>query len=197
MAMKRIQFYFDFLSPYSYLAFTQINQVAARTGATVDFIPISVLALMKRVGNQPTTVMCDAKLAYAFQDLARWATDYGVPLNPNPNLSSIDVMPLLLGAQAAKHRGQMEPYMAAVFRGYWVDASAFEDQQVLLSMLVEAGIPEAATLLAESQGLPSELEQNLTEAVEAGVFGVPSFVADGQLFFGNDRLHFLEREIGR
>lgn len=192
--MPQIRFYFDFLSPYSYLASTQLAGVAARTGQTIDYRPINVLQLMERVGNQPTTVLCEAKLHYAFQDLARWAEDYKVPLNPNPHLRTIDVNPLLRGALAAKHTGHVETFIAAVFKGYWIDASSFDSREVLLGMLLDAGISYAGELLEHSDSLQPELDSNIDAAIEDGVFGVPSFVARDRLYFGNDRLHFLERE---
>ena len=193
--MPQIRFYFDFLSPYSYLASTQLVGLAQRTGTTIDFRPINVLQLMERVGNQPTTVLCEAKLRYAFQDLARWAGDYDVPLNPNPHLRTIDVNPLLRGALAASHAGCVDTYIATVFKGYWVDALAFDSREVLLDILLNANIPNADELLEHSDSLQPELDCNIDAAIEDGVFGVPSFVSRDRLYFGNDRLHFLEREF--
>ena len=192
--MRQIRFYFDFLSPYSYLASTQLVSLAQRTGTTIDYRPINVLQLMERVGNQPTTVLCEAKLRYAFQDLARWAGDYNVPLNPNPHLRTIDVNPLLRGALAARHADCAETYIATVFKGYWIDASSFDNREELLDMLLNANIPNAGELLEHGDSLQPELDRNIDAAIEDGVFGVPSFVSRDRLYFGNDRLHFLERE---
>ena len=97
---QTIEFYFDFRSPYSYLAHTQLPALAARFGALVTYKPIDVLEVMARVGNSPTTVLCAAKARYAQADLARWAQAYGVPLQPNPHNRAIAPRPLLLGAMA-------------------------------------------------------------------------------------------------
>ncbi|MEM8563049.1 MAG: DsbA family protein, partial [Pseudomonadota bacterium] len=158
-------------------------------------LPIAVLRLREKVGNQPTTVLCDAKLSYALQDLGRWAEKYQVPITPNPHLKTIDVTPLLLGAIAADDAGLAETYIEAVFKAYWVDQAAFADLAELQSILENAGITDARKLLELSSGLEDRLDANIASAVADGVFGVPSFVCDAGLFFGNDRLEFLEQGL--
>ena len=138
-----INFYYDFLSPYSYLASTRLAAIAERHDCEIEYTPIHVLRLMEKVGNQPTTVLCDAKLTYAFQDLARWSEQYQVPITPNPHLKSIDVTPLLLGAIAAGDTGVIREYTAAVFQACWVKQAAFKDAGELLAILEDAGIDDA------------------------------------------------------
>ncbi|HBM87012.1 MAG TPA: hypothetical protein DD437_00550 [Rhodobiaceae bacterium] len=84
---KSIQFFFDFVSPYSYLAMTQLPPLAERTGATIDYRPINVIALQKKVSNRPTTVECPAKGRYAMADLARWAKKIRGPVRAQSSLS--------------------------------------------------------------------------------------------------------------
>lgn len=192
---KSIKFYYDFLSPYSYLASTQLPSIAEQLGYEISYKPIHVLKLMEQVGNQPTTVLCEAKLNYAFQDLARWAKEYQVPLAPNPHLKSIDVTPLLLGALAAEDAGLIRQYTSAVFEAYWVKQAAFKDSSELLAILEAADIPNASAMLQAGNELGDRLDANIGEAVSDGVFGVPSFICDEKLYFGNDRLTFLEKEL--
>ncbi len=192
---KRIRFYFDFLSPYSYLASTQLPGLAARVGVHIEYKPVHVLQLMEKVGNEPTTILCQAKLAYAFQDLARWSATYNVPITPNPHLEKIDVTPLLLGAIAADDAGVIEAYTNAVFSAYWTQQAEFRDRAELLAILTEAAVPAPEKILEDSKSLADRLEANISQAVNDGVFGVPSFVSNGSLFFGNDRLEFLESDL--
>ena len=192
---RNIKFYYDFLSPYSYLASTQLPEIAGRHDCEIEYTPIHVLRLMEKVGNQPTTMLCETKLAYAFQDLVRWSEEYQVPITPNPHLSSIDVTPLLLGAIAASDAGVIREYTAAVFEGYWVKQAAFKDSDELLAIVEGAGIPDARGILESSAGLEARLEANIASAEQDGVFGVPSFVCDAGLYFGNDRLDFLEKGL--
>lgn len=192
---RTIKFYYDFLSPYSYLASLQLPAIAQRHDCTIEYMPISVLRLMEKVGNQPTTILCEAKLSYALQDLGRWAQKYQVAITPNPHLNTIDVEPLLLGAIAADDARLTEAYNKAVFEAYWVEQAAFRDLSELKSILENAKFPGAQELLELSSGLEDRLDANIASAVADGVFGVPSFVCNAGLFFGNDRLEFLEQEL--
>jgi 2-hydroxychromene-2-carboxylate isomerase len=84
--MADVDFFFDFISPYTYLARTQLDGIAARTGARFKMWPMHLLNLMKIVGNTPTTVVCKNKRRYAGQDIARWCARYQVPFKANPHL---------------------------------------------------------------------------------------------------------------
>jgi 2-hydroxychromene-2-carboxylate isomerase len=101
---KIVTFYYDYFSPYSYLALTQLPRLLDRCGARVEYAPIHVLTLMGVVGNRPTTIECKAKGVYARADLQRWARMYGVPFAANPNMRGIDGRRLLDGAAAAAAR---------------------------------------------------------------------------------------------
>ena len=192
---KCIDFYYDFLSPYAYLAFSQLPSFARRTGAEVIFKPVEVLKVMARVGNSPTTILCAPKGRYAVADLARWASAYGIPLNRNPHHRSIAARPLLLGAVAAAKQGRIEAYSRAVFDGVWVKQAAFADDTEMLDVLRQSGFEDADAVLAGRSEAGAELDALVDEAVSAGVFGVPSFTIAGKLFFGNDRLNFLEQAL--
>ncbi len=192
-----IDFYYDFLSPYSYLALTQLAELASRSGAKIVYKPIEVLKVMARVGNSPTTVQCAAKGKYAIIDLARWAKIYDVPLVRNPHHRSIDGRPLLLGAVAAGRRGQAAAYTRAIFEGVWIRQSGFADDAETLDMLLQGGFEGGEAVLAARNDAQAELDSLIDEAVETGVFGVPSFKVGDSLFFGNDRLDFLAQELNR
>ena len=86
----KLEFYFDFVSPYSYLANTQIGRLADRVGVDIVYRPVALLELMKLVGNRPTTVECKNKQKYAGADIRRWAAKYGVRMQPNPHFAAID-----------------------------------------------------------------------------------------------------------
>ncbi|HEX5380339.1 MAG TPA: DsbA family protein, partial [Phenylobacterium sp.] len=88
--MPKLEFHFDFLSPYTYLASTQISALAQRTGSSVTYTPFRILELMKLVGNRPTTMESANKYRYANGDLGRWAARYQTPVNPHPNLRQFD-----------------------------------------------------------------------------------------------------------
>ncbi len=100
--MADVDFFFDFISPYTYLARTQLDGIAARTGARFRMWPMHLLNLMKIVGNTPTSVVCRNKRKYAVQDIGRWCARYQVPVELNPHLMKGDHSLTLKGALVAQ-----------------------------------------------------------------------------------------------
>ena len=194
--MPDVDFFFDFISPYSYLAQTQLTELAARTGARFKLWPMHLLTLMNIVGNTPTTVLCKNKNTYAGQDIARWSARYGVPFTFNPYLRGADHTLTLRGALAAHDLNQDEQYVRAMFAAFWRDAVHVSDKTALVRHLKAAGL-DGSTILtqAENPEYAQRLESNTQVAANRGVFGSPSFIVGEDLFFGNDRLDFLEAEL--
>jgi 2-hydroxychromene-2-carboxylate isomerase len=192
---REITFYFDFMSPYSYLASTQLAGLSGRTGASVEFTPISVLAVMKLTDNSPTTIISKAKGAYAMADIGRWAQRYGVAVGRDRAQRQVDGARLLAAAAIAGEHGQIERYAHAVYGAVWGDGPAITDDTVLASVLRHAGVADIEAILAERERGAAIVAANVEAAAAAGVFGAPSFLTDGQLFFGNDRLNFLEAAL--
>ena len=192
---RTVQFYFDYVSPYSYLAATRVEALAERTGATIDYRPIHVGTLMARVGNRLTTIECAAKRNYAMGDLARWAKRLQVPVKMNPLFGKLDTRSLLTATIAAKELGYGKAAAKALFAGMWLEQSDFAGDETLIALLERYAVPDAAAIVA----LGKERRDALTALIDAaeadGAFGVPSFVYAGQLFFGNDRMMFLEEAL--
>ena len=192
---RTIRFYYDFVSPYSYLALSQLGELAARHEATIEFTPISVLAVMKLTDNSPTTIICKAKGAYAMADIGRWARRYGVPVGRDRAQRQVDDARLLAAAAIAGELGQGEPYARAVFGAVWGEGPAITDDGVLAGVLRAGGVSHVEAILADRERGAAMIEANVAAAAEAGIFGVPSFTLDGELYFGNDRLNFLEEAL--
>jgi 2-hydroxychromene-2-carboxylate isomerase len=192
---RAITFYFDFMSPYSYLASTQLPDLARRAGAEIVYTPISVLAVMKLVDNSPTTIISKVKGAYAMADIGRWARKYGVPVGTDRAQRQVDSAALLAGAAAAAEVGEIAHYTDAVFGAVWGEGPRIADDTVLADVLRKGGVANVEAILAGREQGAEQVEANVKAAAEAGVFGAPSFVTGGQLFFGNDRLMFLEEAL--
>jgi 2-hydroxychromene-2-carboxylate isomerase len=193
--MADVDFFFDFISPYTYLARTQLDGIAARTGARFRIWPMHLLNLMKIVGNTPTTVICSNKRKYAGQDIGRWCARYQVPFKGNPHLRG-DHSLTLRGALAAQEMNLEEQYNRAVFSAFWTDAVNVTDGAELLRYLEAAGLDGSAILKkAEEPEYAKRLEANTQLAAERGVFGSPTFIVGDDIFFGNDRLEFLEAQL--
>jgi 2-hydroxychromene-2-carboxylate isomerase len=189
---SQIEFCFDFASPYSYLAATQLPSLTAATGAEIVYRPFRLLELMKIVGNRPTTIECKNKGQYASADIGRWAARYKVPFQRNPNRRSFDYAALGHGALVAIDQGRGADYVEAVYRAIWTGDQNLADTTVLAALLDQAGF-DGALLLEEAAGAEyvARLDRDTSEAAERGVFGSPTFFVREQMFFGNDRIDFV------
>src|SRR6266702_4599147 len=190
---RQIEFYFDFGSPYSYLAQSQLKKLAADTQATIVYMPVNVLDLMKATGNTPTTLECKAKRRYAKSDLQRWVKKYGVGWEPNQNFRHIDLNFLLRGAIAAIKRGVGDDLVSKVFNGLYAQVLDLGDVEILRDFLKKNDLPADRIIeLMAQQLIFDELKARNKAAEDAGLFGTPTFRIGEELYFGNDRLPFVE-----
>jgi len=189
---RSIDFYFDFPSPYAYLAHTQLPRIAAEHGATIVYHPFRILELMKIVGNRPTTIECKNKGKYAGADLQRWVKRYKVELSRNPHSKSFDFAELDRGALVAIEDGRGAEYVTAVFAAIWGKPEDLSQRSVLIDVLERAGF-DAQLLLkrASADAMIAQLEAETKAAAERGVFGAPTMFVGDQMYFGNDRFDFV------
>ncbi|HEU4430929.1 MAG TPA: 2-hydroxychromene-2-carboxylate isomerase [Myxococcota bacterium] len=189
---RAIEFHFDFVSPYSYLANTQLPALAWEHGAEIVYKPFQILELMKLVGNRPTTIECQNKRRYAGADLGRWAKKYGVGVRQNPHLRKVDAAQLLRGALIAADDGRAAPYVSAVFGELWNGERDLGQTTEVIAALNRAGFDGVKLLeRAASYDVVARLDEATKAAAERGLFGSPSFIVGSELFFGNDRLDFV------
>ena len=192
-----LDFYFDYRSPFSYLANTQIRTMKAST----KYLPVDVLAVMKRVSNQPSTA-CPPKARYAMVDAQRWAEHYGVPFVPNFGLLTAMAKGQVCGdlfsraGLAAQKQDVFENVHDALFAAVWAgtdDLVTAEGREAF----AKAHAPQAPDLwsLAESQGVLDEINAQSDAAAERGVFGVPAMFVGAEMFFGNDRLELARSRL--
>lgn len=194
MKNPTVEFLFDVGSPTSYLAYHQLPKVAQRTGATIVWTPVALGALLRSSGNiSPAEV--SAKATWMFGDLERWARHYGMRFQLNPHFP-LNTLLLMRGAVACQETGELEPYLDAVFDGIWVDGRNLSEPAELGEVLDRAGLDfERIKSAALSEPVKARLKANTERAVERGVFGCPSFFVGKHLFFGQDRLHFVEESL--
>jgi 2-hydroxychromene-2-carboxylate isomerase len=194
--MRTLEFWFDYGSPASYLAYTQVPLIARRTGAEVVYRPMLLGGVFKATGNH-SPVDIKPKGVWMMADLPRFAKRYGVPYARNPNFP-INTLNLMRGAIAAGNEGRLVPYSDAMFRAMWVDQRNMEDPIVIGTVLRDAGFDPPAMMAAiGTADVKDRLRANTEEAVARGVFGAPTCFVGREMFFGQDRLDFVEEELRR
>lgn len=191
---KQVEFYFDVGSPASYLAWTQIARLAERHGAEVVYQPMLLGGVFKATGNaSPASV--PAKGRYTRIDFERFARRYQVPFAQNP-FFPINTMQLMRGAVALLDGDQFQPYVDAVFRAIWVEGQNMGDPDVVARVLGGQGFDVAGLLQQVNDPAVKERLRQITErAIERGVFGAPTFFVGDEMFFGQDRLDFVEAAL--
>ena len=197
MTAKTLEFFFDFGSPTTYLAHTQLPRIAAAAGATLVYRPMLLGGVFKATGNA-SPVSVPAKGRWMGDDIARWAKRLGVPFAFNPHFP-INTLSLMRGAAGLQLR-QPEAfgrYADAVFQAMWVTPRPLGDAAELAAVLSDAGFDPAAfmALVADAE-VKAKLVANTEEAVARGVFGAPTCFVGEAMFFGQDRLDFVREALG-
>lgn len=194
--MRRLEFFFDYGSPYSYLANSRLPGLAERTGAELHYRPMLLGGVFKATDNRsPALEPCEAKRSYGSLELRRWIAYLGVPFSGNPHFP-INTLLLMRTAVAAQRAGVFEPFHRAIYPAFWADGENLGEPEVVARVVEKAGLDARALL--EAGGDPevkAELRATTEEAVARGVFGAPTFFVEDEMFFGNDRLDFVERAL--
>jgi 2-hydroxychromene-2-carboxylate isomerase len=189
---KTVEFFFDFGSPTTYLAWTQLPAICAATGAALRYRPMLLGGVFQATGNaSPVTV--PAKGRYMLDDLQRYARRYGVPMQFNPHFP-INTLVMMRGATGLQLRepARFDAYLSSIFRAMWVDARNMGDSVTAAQVLTEAGFdPQALLSLTAEQAVKDALKSNTEEAVRRGAFGAPTMFVGEIMFFGQDRLDFV------
>ena len=191
---KSVEFLFDFGSPTSYLAYKQLPKIAARHGARIVWTPILLGGVFKATGNSsPVTVPLKAR--YMNSDLARFAKRYGVVLNFNTHFP-VNTLPIMRGAIAYQSTPRFDLYVNAMFDAMWAHPRNLNDPGETAHVLKDIGIdPDDFLARIERPDVKEKLKANTEGAVARGVFGAPTFFVEGEMFFGQDRLDFVEERL--
>ena len=194
---KTVEFYFDFGSPYSYLAYKVLPGIAAAHGAQIVWRPMLLGGVFKATGNY-SPVEIPAKGNWLHQDLQRWAARYGAAFRQNPHFP-INTLVLMRGAAGMQMRGpDFLKYVDTVFHAMWEEPRNLGEQQELAAVLQQAGFDANAFLsLVNDAAVKEQLKKNTEEAVARGVFGAPTFFVGDEMFWGQDRLDFVAEALAK
>jgi 2-hydroxychromene-2-carboxylate isomerase len=191
--MQQIEFFYDFRSPYSYMAYTQLREIPVE----IALRPMQILKVMEMVGNVPTTITCAAKGRYARADLARWAQRYGIALNPS-DMRTNDGDACSRAVLAAGSPAEAGAITFALYRACWSEGKSLATTDDILAVIAAAGIgPAAIAARIDAPDVIAQLAANTDEAAARGVFGSPTIFVGEAMFFGNDRLDFVRQELAR
>jgi 2-hydroxychromene-2-carboxylate isomerase len=194
--MNEVEIWFDVVCPYAYLASTQIDAVAARAGARVRWEPMLLGGVFRAInaGDDPNRTMSEAKRLHTARDLERWSEHFSVPLRRPPNHPRRTV--LAMRAICATREEERVRAIHALFAAYWARGEDVSEVAVVRAALISAGLDGAALVTrADEDAVKEDLRARTQRAVEKGIFGVPTMFVRGEMFWGQDRLDWVERAL--
>ena len=191
--MKVVDYFFSPVSPWTYLGHARFAEIARRHGASIHAKPVDYGVIFPVSGGLPLGKRAPQRQAYRLVELARWRDHLGLPLTVQPKYFPADgsqAAYLIAGVAEGKRMAAAEDVLAAV----WVRDENIADPKTLSVIAARHGIPEIGPLLEAGKKIYAA---NTQEALELNVFGAPTYVYRGELFWGQDRLDFLERALAR
>jgi 2-hydroxychromene-2-carboxylate isomerase len=201
VSAPEVDFFFGIGSRYSYLAATQIDRLAAETGARVNWFPVSSATLMERRGQNPFAgPPPSGQYDWGFRrrDAEAWADYYGVPFRDPIGRIELDGSLYARACVAAGRMGALESYSMALFGAVFVDDLNRVDREQCIARAAPVGLErEAFAHCLDDDATAALVESILRRALDAGVFGVPTFIVNGALFWGNDRLVLVRHALRR
>jgi 2-hydroxychromene-2-carboxylate isomerase len=193
---KTVEFYFDFGSPASYLAWTQLPGIAAACDAVLVYRPV-LLGGIHKATNNASPAAIPAKGAWMQVDLARFARRYGVQFAYNPSFP-INTLMLMRGATGAQMRDEslFLRYLDVAFRAMWAAPRNMGDLPTVRAVFEEAGFDSSFLFqLIDDPAVKEKLKRDTEAAVARGLFGAPTMFVGDEMFFGQDRLDFVREAL--
>lgn len=193
---RSIDFAFTLLSPWTYLGFDRFHAIARAHGARIRYRPVNLGEVFKETGGLPLAQRAPARQRYRLMELQRWRAARGLPLVISPkgfpcNIALADKTALAITEAGASP----EEFCRKVLRGIWVENRQMDDEGELRAALAAAGNSPDILEAAKSEATASIYAANRDWAIANGVFGAPSFVVDGEIFWGQDRLEHLDEML--
>lgn len=195
---KKLEFFYDCSSPWTYLAFSKIEEVARRHNADLIWRPILVGGVFNAVNPSVYETRerpVKPKARYYAKDLQDWAHLYGLKIG-QPTVFPVNSVKAMRGAFVAHEHGKISPYSRCVFEQYWGENRDVSKDEVLRDIVKLVGLDEKEYFTKiGSQEYKDKLKRNTDELIERGGFGSPTMFVDGDMFFGNDRLILVEHAL--
>ncbi|MCC6763201.1 MAG: 2-hydroxychromene-2-carboxylate isomerase [Deltaproteobacteria bacterium] len=199
--MARVEFFYDYSSPWTYLAFTRIEALCRRAGAELVWRPMLVGGIFNTVNPsvyEQRAHPVPAKARYMAKDLLDWARLYDLDLTFPPTVFPVNSVKALRGALVALEHDRIGPYSARVFQAYFGEDRDISQEAVLRPIVTAVGLDADAFFAAiATPAYKDRIRANTDECVQRGGFGSPTMFVGDDMYFGNDRLGLLEAALAR
>ncbi|SFG24778.1 2-hydroxychromene-2-carboxylate isomerase [Neptunomonas qingdaonensis] len=194
---KKIEYYFVLNSPWSYFSGARLGQIAKQKNADIDLKPVLLSELFPRTGGQPLKQRSQQRQAYRLAELKRWSSRLALPIHLEPTYFPVDeslAVRTVIAAIQSQHDAL--ELVIALGAALWRDNLNLADEQVIADVLIKLQLPLTLIQTAkDEQSYAKILSDNTEEAISKGVFGVPTFVVGSDVFWGQDRLDFVEQAL--
>jgi len=198
---KRIDYYFSLISPWTYLGSRRLEQMAARHGAAIHPMPVDFGRIFPATGGLPLVKRAPERQKYRMMELIRWRDFLGVKLNLEPKFFPAAERHAALATVATRQsHGDVAALRLAhtVLRAVWAEDENIADSAALERLIERADLDGAALMkAAQSPDVAAAYDADIEVALRRGVFGAPTYIHRDELFWGQDRLDFLDRALGR
>jgi carboxymethylenebutenolidase len=194
-----VDYYFSPQSPWTYLGHERFAEIARDAGAKINVLPVDLGRVFPVSGGLPLAKRAPQRQAYRLVELRRWSEHLGRPIHLQPRYFPVDcddAAKLIVAVDMHDGSDAAMRIAGTVLRGVWVDEKNIADPATLQAMLQACALPARRLDDSQSQAVHERYEEDSQRAIDSGVFGAPTYVVAGELFWGQDRLDFLERRLG-
>jgi 2-hydroxychromene-2-carboxylate isomerase len=192
--MTTIDYYIFPQSPYAYMGHERFAAIASKAGAQVRVLPMDAAKVFPATGGLPLAKRAPARISYRMEELRRWKAHLQLPMHLEPAF-----FPVAGDAAARMIIASGDAAMAlsgAIFKAVWEQQRNIADEAELVAIATSVGLDGAALLSAsKAEAIQAQYDTQSQQAIDAGIFGAPTFVINGERFWGQDRLDFVERAL--
>jgi 2-hydroxychromene-2-carboxylate isomerase len=196
--LRTVDYYFAPQSPWTYLGHARLVEIARAAGATVRVRPVDLGSVFPVSGGLPLGKRAPQRQAYRLLELARFSAQLGLPLNAKPKFFPVagdDASRFIIAVDVNDGTKASLKLCGAIFAAVWSQERNIGDPKVLDELAAECGLSARRSEQAQSQAVQERYEAYTQEAISLGVFGAPSYIVDGEIFWGQDRLNFVEQAL--
>ena len=195
---KTVDYYFAPQSPWTYLGHARFSAMVEKSGATVRVLPVDLGRVFPVSGGLPLPKRAPQRQAYRLLELKRFSEYLKMPMNIQPKYFPVggdDAAKLIIAVDLQDGATHAMRVAGAVFTACWAQDRNIASEATFIEILSELGLPAERIEQAHSQAVQTRYDADTQRAIDIGVFGAPSYVVDGEMFWGQDRLDFVERKL--